>query len=85
MSPRPTPRLKVGDIVRAEEPDHRYGRGTLLLRVTAVGVLQHESDGAWQEVRGQQIRWNGSIDANQRYAWVRLAAIEVNPRDVPRE
>jgi hypothetical protein len=78
MNPTRTPRLKVGDIVRAEEPDYRYGTGPLLLRVTAVGALQRESDGVWQEVRGQQIQHNGSVEANERYAWIRLRSAKVN-------
>ncbi len=83
MNPARTPRLKVGDIVRAEEPDYRYGTGPLLLRVTAVGVLQPESDGAWQEIRGQQIHLNGYVEVNERFAWVRLSSITVNPPDAP--
>jgi hypothetical protein len=80
MSPAPTPRLKVGDIVRADEPDYRYGTGPLLLRVTAVGVLQRESDGVWQEVRGQQIHQNGYVEVNERYAWVRLRSVKIHAR-----
>ncbi len=72
------PRIRVGDIVQAEEPDYRYGRGPLLLRVTAVGGHQREPDGVWQEVRGHQIGWNGRVQANERYAWVRLAAVHIN-------
>jgi hypothetical protein len=80
MSRARTPSIKVGDIVRAEEPDHRYGAGPLLLRVTAVGTFQREPDGIWQEVRGHQIGWNGHVEASERYAWVRLAGIRLNRR-----
>ncbi len=83
MNPARTPRLKVGDILRAEEPDYRYGTGPLLLRVTAVGVLQHESDGVWQEIRGQQIHQNGYVEVNERFAWVRLSSIQVKPPGAP--
>ncbi len=82
MSRSRSPRIRVGDIVRAEEPDYRYGTGPLLLRVTAVGGVQHEPDGIWQEVRGRTIGWDGRVEANERYAWVRLAAIRINPPDL---
>lgn len=83
MSPARTPRIKVGDIVRAEEPNYRYGQGPLLLQVTAVGPSQHEPDGVWQEVRGHQIGWNGYVEVSERYAWVRLATITINRRVRP--
>jgi hypothetical protein len=79
MSPARTPRITVGDIVRAEEPNYRYGQGPLLLQVTAVGGFQHEPDGRWQEVRGHQISWNGHVETRERYAWVRLAGIKIDP------
>lgn len=85
MSQARTPRIKVGDIVRAKEPNYRYGEGPLLLRVTAVGPSQHEPDGVWQEVRGHQIGWNGHIEVSERYAWVRLAAIQINPPSTAKE
>jgi hypothetical protein len=83
MKPARTPRLKIGDIVRAEEPAYRYGTGPLMLRVTAVGVLQRESDGVWQEVRGQQIHRNGYVEVKERFAWVRLRSIKVHPPGAP--
>ena len=84
MNPARPPRIEVGDVVRAEEPDYRYGTGPLLLRVTAVGGFQRGPDGVWLEVRGHQIEGNGHLGASERYAWVRLAAIQINPPGRPR-
>jgi hypothetical protein len=75
-----TPRVAVGDVVRVEEPDYRYGAGPLLLRVTAVGGVQREPDGAWLNLRGYQLRSDGrETGLPERYALVRVAAIRVNP------
>ncbi|GAB1693390.1 hypothetical protein [Krasilnikovia sp. M28-CT-15] len=71
------PQISVGDVIHAAEPDYRYGRGTLRLRVTAVGAVRREPDGSWQELEGHEIFWNGDTDQRVRHAMVRLRAVRI--------
>jgi hypothetical protein len=73
------PTVKVGDVVRLDEPDYKYGKGRLLLRVTAIGEAHREPDGIWLQLHGVQLRANGDFDGPERYALVRLAAVRLNP------
>ena len=84
MSEPKAARISVGNVIRVEEPDYRYGRGPLLLRITAIGVPRREPDGPWLELRGQEIHWNGEAAPYERHALVRLAAARiVSSREEP--
>lgn len=80
VSQQKMPTVKVGDVVRLEEPDYKYGKGPLLLCVTAVGKAHREPGGTWLELRGVQLCPIGqSFEGAERHALVRLAAVRLNP------
>jgi hypothetical protein len=69
-----TPPALVGKVLRVAEDDYLYGRGRLILRVTAVYNVQIYSSGRWVFLRGMELRASGS-ELGERNALVRLSAI----------
>jgi hypothetical protein len=77
------PRLpvKVGDQIRVAEADYLYGRGELFLRVTEVQDIQHHSDGPWLNLRGIELRPDGTpLRPEPRHALIRLSALHARHR-----
>jgi hypothetical protein len=73
VSATSVPPVKAGDVVTIDEANYLYGTGTLVLRVTEVGVLRALPDGLWLSVRGVEIRWDGR-DGAERGVLVRVSA-----------
>jgi hypothetical protein len=72
----PPAAVMVRDIVHVDERDYRFGSGPLTLRVTAVGPVQHTDDGLWINVRGMELRRDGSpVGPTPRYALMRMSAL----------
>jgi hypothetical protein len=74
MSQPHVPPVKFGDVLRLGEADYRYGTGFLVLRVSEVLDVQLLNDGPWVNVRGVELRPDGS-PGEQRQALVRVAAL----------
>ena len=70
------PPVNVGEFIRLKEPDYCYGRGDLVLRVTAVPARLVDPE--WVDIKGIEIYWNGQR-GNEREVRVRVAALR-NPR-----
>lgn len=66
--------LKVGDIIRLEEPYYRYGTGPLILRLTAVPVRFNNST-EWFEAMGIELR-NDGLELQPRRAVILLQAVK---------
>jgi predicted NAD/FAD-binding protein len=68
--------VKVGDVVRLNEPDYMYGAGRLVLRVTKVGRIQTLPDGAWLDLEGIELRPDGTqVGIAPRHALARVTAL----------
>jgi len=72
--PEQNPGVRVGDVFRLAEPDYRFGVGTIRLRVTHVGSTWLIDGEPWINLRGMELRADGS-DFGMRYALVRVAAL----------
>jgi hypothetical protein len=73
VAPRPViPRR--GAVLKIQEDNYRYGEDALVLRVTAVGEVQHQADGDWLMVAGVQVGRNGA-EVGQRQVAVRLSSL----------
>lgn len=76
MKTPPVPPIKVGDVIRVEEPDYPYGVGPAMLEITGVGVVERLADGWWLNLRGVAVRAGGARRSScERYVLVRLAAL----------
>jgi hypothetical protein len=76
--------VKPGNVIRIGEPDYKYGLGVLILRVTEVGAVERLADGPWLNLKGVELRADGSpLCSHERYALVRLGALRSPPRSSP--
>ncbi|GAA2700092.1 hypothetical protein GCM10010429_02450 [Micromonospora olivasterospora] len=67
----------VGDVIRVAEPHYAYGAGTLTMHVAEV-VSRGPRDGAvWAELRGRDVRPDGSLAPCERFASVRVDKVAV--------
>src|SRR6266536_4710402 len=73
MAPRRTskPPIEVGDVLCLDEADYKYGRGALLVRVTAVIAVLRQADGPWLHLRGDRLRDDGAL-LEERELFVRF-------------
>ena len=71
--------LSAGDVISIGEDHYMYGTGNLRLRVTEIGHVQCFDGDDWLNLRGLQLRSDGSqLSEAPRYALVRLKAIRVH-------
>ncbi|NJP31462.1 hypothetical protein [Micromonospora thermarum] len=72
--------IAVGRTIRVPEGAYKFGTGTLTLTITEV-ISSQVIDGAiWVQLKGRQVRPDGSLAVRERYAAVRLDAVtEVEP------
>jgi hypothetical protein len=64
--------IRAGDVVHLAEPDYRFGRGRLTLRVTGPPLSTPEPE--WVELHGIEVAWNGR-EVGERVVQVRVAAL----------
>ncbi|NJP31090.1 hypothetical protein [Micromonospora thermarum] len=63
--------LVVGHTIRVPEDGYKFGTGPLTLHISEV-IGRSEFDGVvWVEVRGREVRPDGSVAVRERYALVR--------------
>jgi hypothetical protein len=63
--------IQPGQVIRVREADYLYGLGDLVLRVVAVGGVEHLPDGEWLNVRGVQLA-RDDTELKERSVLVRL-------------
>ncbi|PWU46746.1 hypothetical protein DLJ47_31895 [Micromonospora sp. S4605] len=64
--------LIVGHVIRVPEDAYRFGSGPLTLHISEV-VSRGPFEGAeWAELKGREVRPDGSIAVRERYAFVRV-------------
>ncbi|MBQ0893441.1 hypothetical protein KBX37_10095 [Micromonospora sp. U56] len=69
--------MNVGDTIRVPEKDYAFGSGTLTMKVEEVVSTASAGGERWAELRGRDVRPDGSLAPTQRYASVRVSAITV--------
>jgi hypothetical protein len=66
------PGARLGELLRFKEDEYKYGIGPLALRVTQ--LLNSSTIDGWIELKGIEIRWDGSR-GDERQVWVLQSAI----------
>ncbi|WP_146603957.1 hypothetical protein [Micromonospora deserti] len=61
--------LIVGHVIRVPEGSYTFGTGTLMLHVSEV-IGRGPYEGA--ELKGREVREDGSVAVRERYAFVRV-------------
>jgi hypothetical protein len=72
------PRVKLGQILAIDEADYMYGRGHLVLKVTAIERVHQHHDDIWVALRGIQMR--NAVEVGERRVLVRMAALAAGPQ-----
>ncbi|MEU4641210.1 hypothetical protein [Micromonospora sp. NPDC023814] len=68
--------LVVGHVIRVPEDSYRFGTGPLTLHISEV-ISRGEFEGAtWAELKGREVREDGSLAVRERYAFVRVDRVQ---------
>lgn len=69
--------LAPGQIIHVAEPHYAFGTGTLKMKITEhLGEYTFGGD-RWAELKGRDVRHDGTLDARERYASVRVQRVRV--------
>ncbi|MGN9804625.1 hypothetical protein [Micromonospora sp. L32] len=69
--------MRPGATIIVPEADYAFGAGPLRMRVEeVVGQATHGGE-RWAELRGHDVRPDGSVDPRERYASVRVDRVTV--------
>ncbi|MGS2617243.1 hypothetical protein ACVCAH_22360 [Micromonospora sp. LZ34] len=69
--------LTVGSTIRVPEDSYRFGTGPLTLHVTEILSRGPFEGHVWAEVRGHDVREDGSLAVRARFAFVRVDRVRV--------
>ncbi|MEW2382498.1 hypothetical protein AB0873_10480 [Micromonospora sp. NPDC047707] len=72
--------LVVGSTIRVPEDSYRFGTGPLVLHISEVLGRTVIEGHEWAELRGREVREDGSVAVRERYASVRVDRVRVVPR-----